>query len=58
MSGIPFPDLSPEIISIDVGGMTFALRWYAVSYIVGLLIAWRLMGSVFVMPMSRRLCAG
>ena len=37
MSYIPFPPLSPEIFSIDIGGMTFALRWYALAYIVGLM---------------------
>lgn len=42
MSYIPFPNLSPEIISIDVFGITLALRWYALAYIAGLLIGWRL----------------
>lgn len=40
---IPFPDLSPEIISIDLFGVSFALRWYAVSYIMGFICAIRLM---------------
>lgn len=39
---IPFPDISPEIFSISAFGMTFALRWYALAYIAGLLIAWGL----------------
>lgn len=39
---IAFPDISPEIFSIEIGGMTFALRWYALAYIVGLLIGWAL----------------
>ncbi|MFW8635226.1 prolipoprotein diacylglyceryl transferase [Cribrihabitans pelagius] len=39
---IPFPDLSPEIFSIAIGGMEFALRWYALAYIAGIVIAWRL----------------
>ncbi|WP_108263451.1 prolipoprotein diacylglyceryl transferase [Mangrovicoccus ximenensis] len=34
---IPFPDLSPEIFSFEIGGFAFALRWYALAYIVGLL---------------------
>lgn len=42
MSYIPFPAISPEIFSIDIFGMTFALRWYALAYIVGILIGWRL----------------
>ncbi len=37
-----FPDLSPELFSIPLFGMEFALRWYALAYIVGILIAWRL----------------
>jgi len=39
---IPFPDISPEIFSISLFGMTFALRWYALAYIVGILAGWRM----------------
>lgn len=39
---IPFPDIGPDIFSIDIGGITFALRWYAMAYVVGLLIGWRI----------------
>ncbi|NCO20714.1 MAG: prolipoprotein diacylglyceryl transferase [Rhodobacterales bacterium] len=39
---IPFPDISPELFSIDLGGFSFALRWYALAYIVGILAGWRL----------------
>ncbi|MEL0437559.1 prolipoprotein diacylglyceryl transferase [Phycobacter sp. K97] len=39
---IQFPDLSPEIFSISLFGLEFALRWYALAYIVGIVIAWRL----------------
>ncbi len=39
---INFPDLSPELFSISVGGMEFALRWYALAYIAGIVIAWRM----------------
>jgi phosphatidylglycerol:prolipoprotein diacylglycerol transferase len=42
MSYIPFPAISPEIFSIDIFGVTFALRWYALAYIAGILIGWRL----------------
>jgi prolipoprotein diacylglyceryltransferase len=34
---IPFPDFSPFLVSIDVGGHTYGIRWYALAYIVGLL---------------------
>ncbi|MEP3331440.1 prolipoprotein diacylglyceryl transferase [Sedimentitalea sp.] len=37
-----FPNLSPELFSISIFGMELALRWYALAYIVGILIAWRL----------------
>ena len=39
---LPFPDISPELISISLFGMDFALRWYALAYMAGILIAWRL----------------
>ena len=39
---IPFPDLSPEIFSISVFGIEFALRWYALAYIAGLILGWRI----------------
>ena len=46
---IPFPNISPEIFSISLFGTTFALRWYALAYIGGILIGWRLI----VMAVSR-----
>lgn len=39
---IPFPDVTPEIFSISLFGIEFALRWYALAYIVGIVIGWRL----------------
>ncbi|WP_200809578.1 prolipoprotein diacylglyceryl transferase [Aquimixticola soesokkakensis] len=39
---LQFPDLSPEIFSITLGGFSFALRWYALAYIAGIVIAWKL----------------
>ncbi|WP_439143823.1 prolipoprotein diacylglyceryl transferase [Planktotalea sp.] len=41
-AAIQFPPISPEIFSIDLFGFDFALRWYALAYIVGILIGWRL----------------
>ncbi len=46
-----FPDLSPEIFSISLFGMEFALRWYALAYIVGILIAWRMALMALRRPM-------
>ena len=48
-AAIPFPDISHELFSIEIGSFTFALRWYALAYIAGLLIGWRLC----VMAVSR-----
>jgi phosphatidylglycerol:prolipoprotein diacylglycerol transferase len=42
LAAIPFPDIDPEIFSFEIGGFAFALRWYAMAYIVGILIGWRL----------------
>lgn len=39
---IPFPDISPEIFTISAFGFEFALRWYALAYIAGILLGWRL----------------
>ncbi|MDE4097674.1 prolipoprotein diacylglyceryl transferase [Phaeobacter gallaeciensis] len=47
---IQFPDLSPEIFSITIGTFEFALRWYALAYIVGILIAWRLAVAALRQP--------
>jgi len=48
---IPFPDIDPVIFTVGfqwtgidaLADITFSLRWYALSYIAGLLIGWRLM---------------
>ncbi len=41
MTGIPFPDwLSPIAFDFNRWGLPFQLRWYALAYIVGILIGW------------------
>jgi phosphatidylglycerol:prolipoprotein diacylglycerol transferase len=35
---LPFPSIGPDLFSLELGGFTFALRWYALAYIAGLLI--------------------
>ena len=47
---IPFPDISPDIFSISIGGLTLALRWYALAYIAGLVIGWRLVVAAISAP--------
>lgn len=37
---IEFPNISPELFSISLFGMEFALRWYALAYLVGLGGGW------------------
>lgn len=39
---IHFPDISPEIFSVTIFGLGIALRWYALAYIVGILLGWRI----------------
>ncbi len=41
-AAIRFPEISPEIFTIPIFGTEFSLRWYALAYIVGILIGWRL----------------
>lgn len=47
---IPFPPLSPDLFSVELGGLTFALRWYALAYIAGFLIGWRLIVAAMRRP--------
>lgn len=47
---IPFPDISPEIVSFTIAGREFALRWYAMAYLAGLLIGWRILVVLFRRP--------
>jgi phosphatidylglycerol:prolipoprotein diacylglycerol transferase len=40
IAAIPFPDIGTELFAIDIGTFRFALRWYALAYIAGILIGW------------------
>ena len=40
IAAIPFPNIDPILWSIDVGNFTLAIRWYALAYISGFLLAW------------------
>lgn len=35
---LPFPDIGPNLFTVTIGGVSLALRWYALAYIAGLLI--------------------
>ena len=39
---IPFPEIDPAIFTLPLFGMEFALRWYALAYIAGIIVGWRL----------------
>jgi phosphatidylglycerol:prolipoprotein diacylglycerol transferase len=43
---LPYPDIKPEIFSIG----PFAVRWYALAYIAGLVIGWQIMRRVCAQP--------
>jgi phosphatidylglycerol:prolipoprotein diacylglycerol transferase len=47
---IPFPGIGPDIFSIDLEGFTFTLRWYAMAYIVGILLGWWLCRRAVLTP--------
>ncbi|MEP3346477.1 MAG: prolipoprotein diacylglyceryl transferase [Litoreibacter sp.] len=47
---LPFPDISPEIFTIELGSFAFSLRWYALAYIVGLVVAWRIVVGLMKRP--------
>lgn len=40
---IPFPDIAPELFSVTLFGVTLSLRWYALAYIAGIVLGWRLL---------------
>ncbi len=44
MTVLSFPEISPAVFQIDLGFLglgRFPIRWYALAYIAGLLLAWR-----------------
>jgi phosphatidylglycerol:prolipoprotein diacylglycerol transferase len=47
---IPFPPIEPEIFVLQLGGFTLALRWYALAYIAGFLIGWRIVLAAVARP--------
>lgn len=47
---IPFPDISPEIFTLTLGGFSLSLRWYALAYLAGLILGWRLIVAMMRRP--------
>src|SRR2546430_15781027 len=43
---IPYPEIYPDLIQLG----PFAIRWYALAYIAGLVIGWRIMRRVRQQP--------
>ena len=41
MLAIPFPAFDPAVFTIELFGASFSLRWYALAYLVGLVLGWR-----------------
>ena len=39
---IPYPNIDPAIFTLSVGDYAFSLRWYALAYIAGLVLGWRI----------------
>ena len=47
---IPFPEIGPELFAFSIAGFEFAIRWYALAYIVGILIGWQIVKSLAKRP--------
>jgi len=47
---IPYPDIDPALFTLAIGGFEFSLRWYALAYIGGLILGWRLMVRLMQRP--------
>ncbi|MDJ0824515.1 MAG: prolipoprotein diacylglyceryl transferase [Rhodobacter sp.] len=42
LAALPFPTIDPVIFAVEIGDFTLALRWYAMAYILGIVIGWRM----------------
>ena len=49
-AAIAFPDISNEIFSVELFGITFALRWYALAYLAGLIAGWKIIQALMRRP--------
>ena len=47
---LPYPEIDPALFTLALGGYEFSLRWYALAYIAGLILGWRLMVRLMRRP--------
>ena len=40
IASLPFPNIDPTLISFEIFGITLAIRWYALAYLAGFLLAY------------------
>ena len=53
-AALPFPNIAPEILSVELFGFTLALRWYAMAYVVGIAIGWQIIKAALKRPRAAR----
>jgi phosphatidylglycerol:prolipoprotein diacylglycerol transferase len=47
---LPFPAIDPALFTLEIGSFQFSLRWYALAYIVGLVLAWQIVAALMRRP--------
>jgi len=47
---LPFPAIDPALFTLDLGSFQFSLRWYALAYIAGLVLGWRIVVALMRRP--------
>ena len=47
---IPFPDISPVLVEIPLGPISLPIRWYALAYIVGIVLGYLLLRRAIDRP--------
>ena len=50
IEALTFPDIGPDLYRVEFGDFSFAIRYYALGYIVGLLMGWRLIAIAIRRP--------
>ncbi|SDZ74328.1 prolipoprotein diacylglyceryl transferase [Rubrimonas cliftonensis] len=49
-AALPFPQIDPALLSVDLGFVTLSLRWYALAYIAGLALGWWIVRALMRRP--------